>query len=82
MEISLPLLVVGSREGVSYASPVSLRQLDQLLGTGDEERTSLHLAPRPATHRAPTLPPPAPQASTLLGLLLPADPVSPGQGRQ
>ena len=37
MEIFLGhLLIVGSREGVGYTFPASLRHLDQLLGIGDE----------------------------------------------
>ncbi|XP_055293158.1 collagen alpha-1(VII) chain-like [Moschus berezovskii] len=68
------------REEVGYAFPASLRHLDQLLGTGDKrEEPASTWPPRPQ----PTeLPAPRAGASTLLGLLLPANPVSPRQGRQ
>ena len=74
------LLSVGSREGVGYTFPASLRHLDQLLGTGDkrEEPASTWLpGPQPTE-----LPAPRAGASTLLGLRVPANLVSPRQGRQ
>lgn len=74
------LLIVGSREGVGYAFPASLRHLDLLLGTGDKrEEPASTWPPGP---QLTELPAPRAGASTLLCLLLPANPASPRQGRQ